>query len=206
MRRTIFRKLHSGNPGIVIACVFAVLIPSLIAQTAGMGVLKGKVTDASGGVVANATVTATSVDTGQTQSVTTGPDGTYKFDGLPPGNYRLKFEAAGFKAVEISSATVNATETSVLDEKLEVGEKTGNHRQANAGTAGKFAERPFQQYDGTFAFGSWPHTGTDSGKPPGAGAARQTDAHAKDPSTDGFDHDDTARCDGDPRSWRWRQK
>jgi hypothetical protein len=74
-------------------------------------------------VVGNATVTATSVDTGQTQSITTGPGGTYKFDGLPPGNYRLKFEAAGFKALEVPSATVNAADTTVLEEKLEVSEK-----------------------------------------------------------------------------------
>jgi hypothetical protein len=73
-------------------------------------------------VLANATVTATSIDTGQTRTATPGSDGSYKFDGLPPGNYRLKFEAAGFKTLEIPSATVNGTEASVLDEKLEVGE------------------------------------------------------------------------------------
>jgi hypothetical protein len=76
-------------------------------------------------VVANATVTATSVDTGQARSVTTATDGNYKFDLLPPGNYRVKFEATGFKTVEIPSAAVNGTETSVLDGKLEVGEVIG---------------------------------------------------------------------------------
>jgi hypothetical protein len=85
--------------------------------------LTGRVTDASGGVVANAVVTATSVDAGQTQRATTGTDGTYKLD-LPPGNYRVKFEAAGFKTVEIPSATVSGAETAVLDGKLEVGEQT----------------------------------------------------------------------------------
>jgi hypothetical protein len=84
--------------------------------------LRGTVTDASGTVVANAIVTATSVDVGQTRSVTTGTDGTYKVD-LPPGNYRLKFEAIGFKTIEIPSATVTGTQTAVLDEKLEVSEK-----------------------------------------------------------------------------------
>ena len=93
-----------------------------MAQTAGMGALTGRVTDASGNVVANAAVTATSIDNGRIRSATTGTDGTYKFDGLPPGNYRLKFEAAGFKTLEISSVTVSGTATAVLDEKLEVGE------------------------------------------------------------------------------------
>jgi len=94
-----------------------------MAQAAETGALTGRVADASGGVVANATVTATSVDTGQTQSATTGTDGTYKFDRLQPGKYRVKFEAAGFKTVEIPSATVNGTETAVQDGKLEVGEQ-----------------------------------------------------------------------------------
>jgi len=83
--------------------------------------LTGRVTDASGGAVANATVTATNVETGQTQSATTGPNGTYKLD-VAPGNYRVQFEAAGFKTLEIPSVTASGTETAVLDEKLEVEE------------------------------------------------------------------------------------
>jgi hypothetical protein len=84
--------------------------------------LTGKVIDASGNAVANTTVTATSADNGQMRSATTATDGSYRLDGLPPGNYRLKFEAAGFKTLEIPSTTVNETETAVLDEKLEAGE------------------------------------------------------------------------------------
>jgi hypothetical protein len=57
------------------------------------------------------------------RSATTGTDGSYKVDGLTPGKYRMKFEAPGFKTLEIPSATVNGTEASVLDEKLEVGEQ-----------------------------------------------------------------------------------
>ena len=121
--KNIFCNGHSGVVGLVVVCLLVALTPSLMAQAAETGALTGRVADASGGVVANATVTATSVDTGQTQSATTGTDGTYKFDRLPPGKYRVKFEAAGFKTVEIPSATVNGTETAVQDEKLEVDEQ-----------------------------------------------------------------------------------
>jgi hypothetical protein len=55
--------------------------------------------------------------------VTTRADGTYKLE-LQPGAYRVKFEAAGFKTVEISSATVTASGTAVLDGKLEVGDQS----------------------------------------------------------------------------------
>jgi hypothetical protein len=93
----------------------------LIAQTAATGTLRGTVADSLGSAVSNATVTVTRADSGQIRSAITGPDGGYKFD-LPPGNYRVKFEAPGFKTLEIPSATVNATTTAVLDEKLEAGE------------------------------------------------------------------------------------
>ena|SRR5208337_1976154 len=108
-------------PGLLAVSLFGTWSPSLIAQTSGKGALTGRVTDASGGAVANATVTATNVETGQTQSATTGPNGTYKLD-VAPGNYRVQFEAAGFKTLEIPSVTASGTETAVLDEKLEVEE------------------------------------------------------------------------------------
>jgi len=123
MLRKIFRNRHSGVPGLVfLVCLSVASAPFLMAQTTGMGTLMGRVIDASGNGVTNAIVGATNVDNGQMRSATTGTDGSYKFDGLPTGNYRLKFEAAGFKMLEIPSTTVNGTETAVLDEKLEAGE------------------------------------------------------------------------------------
>jgi hypothetical protein len=102
-------------------CLLVQVAPSLIAQTTS-GVVRGTVSDESGRAVANAAVTATSIDTGQKQTANTGPDGTYKLE-LPTGNYRLTFEATGFKTFEISSATVSATVPEVLDGKLEKGEQ-----------------------------------------------------------------------------------
>jgi hypothetical protein len=122
MLRTTFRNRHGGVRVLGLVCLLVTVASSLMAQAAGKGVLMGRVANASGGVVANAIVTVASVDGGQTRSATTGTDGSYQFDGLPPGKYRLKFEAPGFKTLEIPSATVDGTEAAVLDEKLEAGE------------------------------------------------------------------------------------
>jgi len=89
-----------------------------------MGVLTGRVVDSSGNPVANATVTVTSVDNGQARSATTGTDGSYRFDDLPLGNYRMKLEAAGFQTLEIPSATVDGTKPSVVDQKLQASAPT----------------------------------------------------------------------------------
>ena len=104
---------------LLVVCVAS----SLPAQTQAAGTLRGKLTDPSGAVVANATVTATNIDNGQTRTATTGADGGYEFTTLPVGNYRVKFEAAGFKTLEIASATVGTTQA-VADGKLEPGAST----------------------------------------------------------------------------------
>ena len=77
-----------------------------LAQTAETGALTGTVTDPSGGVIAGATVTITSVDTGQTRMTTSDANGSYKFSLLTPGAYSVKFSAAGFKTAEVPSVTV----------------------------------------------------------------------------------------------------
>src|ERR1035441_3929729 len=90
-----------------------VSVPSFLFAQPAAGTLTGKWTSTAGAVVANATVTATNIDNGQTRTATTGADGGYQFTMLPPGNYRVKFEAQGFKTFEIASATIGATQAVV---------------------------------------------------------------------------------------------
>src|SRR5579862_9747972 len=114
------RNQLSSFLGFLAVCLIVQTVTSLRAQTT-TGVLRGTVSDESGKAVANVSVTATSIDTGQKQTANTGLDGTYQLD-LPAGNYRVTFEATGFKTFEIPSATVTGTAPEVLDAKLEQGE------------------------------------------------------------------------------------
>ncbi len=127
MSQKCFKRLSSYV--LVVSCVALVfcslmLSPSLFSQTAATGALTGTLRDSSGAVVPNATVTVTSIATAQVRTTTTSGDGTYKVGLLPPGNYSLKFEAAGFNSVEVPSVTVVVTETAVLDETVQVGAQT----------------------------------------------------------------------------------
>ena len=121
MRKNAFGNWRLGVGVLLVVSLSIIFATALMAQTSATGALTGTVRDQSGAVIANATVTATSADTGQARTAMTGTDGTYKFNLLSPGNYRVRIEAAGFKAAEIPSATVSVTETRVLDRALEVG-------------------------------------------------------------------------------------
>ena len=120
MQKRIIGCYRSGRFGeLVVMSLFVALTGSLMGQTVETGVLRGKITDLSGSVVVNATVTATSAENGETRSTRTREDGSYQFDSLPPGEYVLKIEGPGFKTLEILSATVARNGTTTFDEKLE---------------------------------------------------------------------------------------
>src|SRR5713226_3243509 len=92
--------------------LFMIVVPSLMAQTAGTGALTGRVMDSSGAILPGVMVTVTSADTAQSRSVITGESGSYAVSLLPPGNYTVKFELTGFHSVEVPAVKVNVTETS----------------------------------------------------------------------------------------------
>ncbi len=109
-----------------LVCLLALLVSvsPAFAQSGSTGALTGTVSDPSGGVIAGATVTATSLGTGQSRTATTDANGSYKFSLLPPGNYSVKFSAAGFRTAEVPSITINITETPTLNRSLEIGATT----------------------------------------------------------------------------------
>ena len=77
----------------------------LVAATAGAqvqtGSIAGVVSDTSGAVLPGVVVTISGDRLIEgTQSFTTDTTGAYRFDRLPPGDYRIKFELQGFKTVE----------------------------------------------------------------------------------------------------------
>jgi len=110
-----------GTKVISCLCLLFILAISVTAQTPETGALTGTVTDSSGAVVPNATVALASANTGQVRTAVTGAEGVYRFNLLPPGNYRVTFAAAGFQTLEVPSVAIVVTETDVLDRSLAVG-------------------------------------------------------------------------------------
>jgi hypothetical protein len=109
---------------LALTLLLALFVPAMMAQSSGTSGLGGTVTDPSGAAVPNVSVTLTSNATGQVRTTTTGTDGAYKFALLPPGDYKIRFAASGFKTAEVGSVSLNVTETPTLDRVLEVGAQT----------------------------------------------------------------------------------
>ncbi len=93
------------------------------------GTISGTISDRSGAVVANATVSLQNLATGVTTAVTTNAQGLYSLPNLLPGNYQQKVSAAGFETairngivLTVGSQVVSNVEMRVgaVNETLEV--------------------------------------------------------------------------------------
>jgi hypothetical protein len=108
---------------VVVAVTLSIMCRPAVAQS-GEGSLQGTVTDSTGAVIPNATVTVTNTATSITTSQTTTSAGIYTISPLKPGTYSVKVTAAGFKTMEQSNVVVNALQARVYDPVLSVGEET----------------------------------------------------------------------------------
>ncbi len=93
-----------------------------VALASTTGSITGIVTDASGAVVPNATVTATNEATGVAQSIQTDAAGYYNFPSLEVGNYDLKVEEKGFKSYVKTGIRIDANTVFRADVALQLGE------------------------------------------------------------------------------------
>jgi hypothetical protein len=94
------------------------------AQMAGTGAISGTVTDPTGAVIPNASITVVATDTNQSTVRQSTSAGDYDVTPLPPGKYTVTVTAPGFETFVQQNITVNALETVSLNIRLTVG-KTG---------------------------------------------------------------------------------
>lgn len=92
------------------------------AQTDSTQIL-GLLTDASGAVIAGATVTAKHVATGDVRSTTSNESGNYIFPLLSIGEYELTVSAAGFKSEVRTGIVLQLQQKARLDFTLQVGQQ-----------------------------------------------------------------------------------
>ncbi|HYK37542.1 carboxypeptidase-like regulatory domain-containing protein [Alloacidobacterium sp.] len=93
--------------------------------------LTGVVSDPSGGVVPNATITLTDAVSGSTRNTVTNGDGYYTFASVPVGTYDLAVDAKGFSLYKASTISLGGGERRNINVSLVVG-STAETVQVNA--------------------------------------------------------------------------
>src|ERR1019366_8614212 len=83
--------------------------------------LSGVVQDQQNAVIANATVVATQIDTGQKHTTKSRGDGHYIIPNLPIGNYHISAVSTGFKVLVIPSITLQVNQLAEVNLTLAVG-------------------------------------------------------------------------------------
>lgn len=108
--------------GVGILGLLAVAPIAIYAQV-DTGAIGGTVTDPSGAVLPNITVTARNLGTNATRTATTGSNGVYTFTGVPAAKYAIGVQAPGFNAYQQQvEITVGGSVT--VDAKMTVGTGT----------------------------------------------------------------------------------
>jgi Carboxypeptidase regulatory-like domain len=100
--------------------ILAAYPPIAFAQQT-LGGITGTVTDKTGGLLPETTVTIVGDQTKLTRTQKTNPNGIYDFVNLPIGTYTLTFAHDGFESQKIPSITVQADRTATLNTALSVG-------------------------------------------------------------------------------------
>ena len=85
------------------------------------GSIYGTVTDITGAIIANSTVTAKDIHTGVTQTVVTNGSGQYTFPTVNPGDYEVSDTMQGFKTQNQTGVTVSANQNVHVTFSLEPG-------------------------------------------------------------------------------------
>jgi len=118
MSRKIFGLLFT----VVLLGSISLGAPALLAQTATTALLTGVVSDQSGAVVANATITLVQQGTNVEQTTVSDAAGRYVFPALVPSDYIAKFAAKGFQVTVVNDLHVEVGKSYTVNTTLKIGE------------------------------------------------------------------------------------
>lgn len=86
--------------------------------------LSGTVLDTQGNSVSGASITASNVVSGLTRTVTSSKEGSYQIQSLPPGTYKIRAEANGFKVAVLEDVQLLVSTPLTVNINLSVGSVT----------------------------------------------------------------------------------
>src|SRR5438045_6305260 len=102
----------------------ATLAAAICSGQVATGNLRGSVSDSSGGVLPNCSVTITHTSTGLIRKVSTNEQGDFNAPSLPVGEYKIAVGASGFQTKVLSGLVLQVDQTAIVPIVLEAGAVT----------------------------------------------------------------------------------
>jgi Carboxypeptidase regulatory-like domain len=112
--------IQMGARLLFLMVLYAVMASVVLAQQ-GTTSIVGDVSDAQGGAVSGAKVTAADASSGVTRTTQTNEQGHYEFVSLQPGSYVVRVEADGFRNAVTEKVEALVSSTQRVNIKLELG-------------------------------------------------------------------------------------
>jgi hypothetical protein len=126
------RSFSSLLPRLLAFVAAAALCSSALFAQQTLGGITGDVTDPSGSVIPNATVTLVDEQTSLTRTTTSNGAGTYSFVNLPIGSYTVTYGATGFESQKTPHITVQGNRTATLNVQLKIAAAAGQTIEVDA--------------------------------------------------------------------------
>jgi hypothetical protein len=97
------------------------LLPGLLFAQTDTGRIRGTVSDPQGAMLGGARVTLTNTDTSLAKTTTSNSEGTFDFDAVPRGHYKVEVQQKGFRAAS-AAFVVEVSQVKQVNIRLEIGE------------------------------------------------------------------------------------
>src|SRR5260370_42559656 len=110
-----------GKVRAILTCIATLALSAGAAAQTNRGGISGTVTDKSGAVVPQVTVTITNVGTNETYRVTTSKQGAYSVQNLNPVVYKFEVDVPGFKKAIVENVKVDTATIATVNLTLEPG-------------------------------------------------------------------------------------
>ncbi len=112
------KRWIKGVLGLLVALSFSAQAFAQGGGASSTGTIQGRVSDAQGAVLPGVTVTATSPALLGAQTTITSETGNYRFPAVPPGNYEISYELAGFNTLKRSGISITLGFTANVNVEL----------------------------------------------------------------------------------------
>src|SRR5215813_231935 len=127
------KNLQGGCLVSILAFVLLTVCSTVGNAQQGTSTVRGVVKDPQDNVISGASVTLTNLGTNLSRTTTTNDTGSYLFDFVAVGDYRLEVEAKGFKKAVMNDIHALVAKATTADVKLEIGNVSESVMVSSAG-------------------------------------------------------------------------